>query len=388
MAWQDSVNTWLAANPNATSVEKQGAAQLAGGAYDASTGSFKYDGYTYNPTTNTTSERFIPSLGFKTVSDLTAPGGLLSTATNKAPQQATATAQTTPLTQPPPAAQTPYTTNGDLAAASSWNTSAANKYVSQYGDYDKSSKANETWLAEQSDIDNYYTSSEFNDPAKWDAIDPGLRKFYTKLPDQVVPVASGTQYKSNFNSQVDGKSETIEGRIQNLLAANNPVIQQAGEAAMAQFAQRGLANSSMAVQAAQEAMVSKAIEIAGPDAQTYFQNRTNNVNWQNKFAQAEQQQGYDLQKLDYANNLQQDTTDKNQSINLQNNYQSAIQNIDTQYKNQMTTLQNNTAMDPAAKTAALDDLVTVRNNSIRLMTQTFQQFPQWSEDWSGLVQYL
>ena len=81
---------------------------------------------------------------------------------------------------------------------------------------------------------------------------------------------------------VDAKTETIEGRIQGLLGTDsagnytNPVVQQAANRALQQFSGRGLLNSSMAQQAAIEAATSKAIEIAGPDAQTYFsQGRAN-----------------------------------------------------------------------------------------------------------------
>lgn len=84
------------------------------------------------------------------------------------------------------------------------------------------------------------------------------------------------------NRGVDYGTETIEGRIKNLLGTDangnyiNPVIQQAANTALQQFAGRGLLNSSMATEAAYQAAMSKAIEIAGPDAQTYFsQGRAN-----------------------------------------------------------------------------------------------------------------
>lgn len=202
----------------------------------------------------------------------------------------------------------------------------------------------------------------------------------------VAPVSTA-QYPANFNSQVDAPTETIEGRIQNLLAANNPVIRQAGDRAIQAFADRGLLNSSMAQQASYEAMVAKAIEIAGPDAQKYFDNRTNNVNWQNKFATNEQLFGYDMQKLEKANSFATEQANNNASLAMQSNYQSAIANVDQLYKQQMQQLQTS-QMEPADKQAAIDGLTTVRDNSIRLMTATFQQFPGWSTEWSKLVAML
>ena len=86
----------------------------------------------------------------------------------------------------------------------------------------------------------------------------------------------------NTSRQIDYGTETIEGRIGNLLSVDangnytNPLIKQAANTAMQQFAGRGLLNSSMASEAAYQAAMSKAIEIAGPDAQTYFaQGRAN-----------------------------------------------------------------------------------------------------------------
>ena len=86
----------------------------------------------------------------------------------------------------------------------------------------------------------------------------------------------------NTSRQVDYGTETIEGRIGKLLSVDaggnytNPLVKQAANTAMQQFAGRGLLNSSMASEAAYQAAMSKAIEIAGPDAQTYFaQGRAN-----------------------------------------------------------------------------------------------------------------
>ena len=93
---------------------------------------------------------------------------------------------------------------------------------------------------------------------------------------------SNTQGNQSSSRNVDAGTETIEGRIGNILATDrngnytNPVIQQAVNTTMQQFAGRGLLNSSMASEAAYQAAVAKAIEIAGPDAQTYFaQGRAN-----------------------------------------------------------------------------------------------------------------
>lgn len=102
---------------------------------------------------------------------------------------------------------------------------------------------------------------------------------------------------------VDPSTMTVEGRIGNILATDqygnftNNVVKQASDRAMSQFASRGLLNSSMAQQAAQQAAISKAIEIAGPDAQTYFAQQGKNQDAVNVFRRAEQDNIYDTAKL-------------------------------------------------------------------------------------------
>ncbi len=103
---------------------------------------------------------------------------------------------------------------------------------------------------------------------------------------------------------VDAATETIEGRVQNLLAVDaqgnykNALVQQAREAAERQFAGRGLLNSSVSQEAAMQAAISKAIEIAGPDAQTYFSQGRANQDTLNTFKRDEIANNNDMAKLD------------------------------------------------------------------------------------------
>lgn len=120
-----------------------------------------------------------------------------------------------------------------------------------------------------------------------------------------------------LNRQVVAPTETIEGRIGNLLARDeqgnytNGVLRQAAEGAMAQFAGRGLLNSSMATEAATQAAMSKAIEIAGPDAQTYFSQGRANQDAQNVF-----------KRDDKAFGREQITLDRNQAFTREQNQSS------------------------------------------------------------------
>lgn len=116
---------------------------------------------------------------------------------------------------------------------------------------------------------------------------------------------AGLNYQPNLNREIDASRETIEGRLNNVLATDergnytNQVVRQAVDRAMQGFAGRGLLNSSMAQQAAQEAAIAKAIEIVGPDAERYFQQGRANQDAQNVFARDEQLNQYDVGKLGY-----------------------------------------------------------------------------------------
>lgn len=114
---------------------------------------------------------------------------------------------------------------------------------------------------------------------------------------------SDINFEPNLNRNINAAQETIEGRLNGLLGTDaqgnyaNPVVRQAVDRAMQQMAGRGLLNSSMASQAAQEAAIAKAIEIVGPDAERYFQQGRANQDAQNVFARDEQAYKYDLGKM-------------------------------------------------------------------------------------------
>ena len=115
---------------------------------------------------------------------------------------------------------------------------------------------------------------------------------------------------------VDAGTETIEGRIKNILATDangnytNPLIQQAASSAMQQFAGRGLLNSSMANEAAMQAAMSKAIEIAGPDAQTYFAQGRANQDAANVFERDARGYAQENSRLDKQMNFDADKFDR------------------------------------------------------------------------------
>jgi hypothetical protein len=66
-------------------------------------------------------------------------------------------------------------------------------------------------------------------------------------------------------------SSTVQGQLASVLDSNSPLMQRAGTQALQEANRRGLANSTMAVQAGQTALYDRALPIAQQDANTFAQ---------------------------------------------------------------------------------------------------------------------
>jgi hypothetical protein len=90
------------------------------------------------------------------------------------------------------------------------------------------------------------------------------------------PTAQKTSSYTPTNWAIDPEatkeSQTVQGQLQGIIAANSPLLQQAEAQARQQMNQRGLLNTSMAVGAGQEAVIKQALPIATQDA-TLFANQ-------------------------------------------------------------------------------------------------------------------
>lgn len=63
--------------------------------------------------------------------------------------------------------------------------------------------------------------------------------------------------------------QTVQHQANQIIRADSPLMQQARGQAMQQMNERGLVNSSLAIQAGQDAVMGRALEIAKPDAETF-----------------------------------------------------------------------------------------------------------------------
>lgn len=378
-SWTNVVDTWLAANKDATTQQIADAAKSAGGSYDVQSGTFSFGGSMYNPTISDAGNGLLNSLS----SSGYGPTGSTSSATYT---------PTTAATVPQPSSGDTFsqfagiskTAAGDLY--NYWNTAPGEKEANP----DFTASLQKTYA--NPELDTYY--SDMNQ-ANYDALisaDPTLAPYITK-PKAALPAGySTTSFNANpVHREVDAPTETIEGRIQNLLDQNNPVIRQAGDRAMAQFAQRGLLNSSMAVQAANEAMIAKAIEIAGPDAQSYFTQGRANQDAQNKFGFADlenqyavntQQRAFEFDKQ--LRELDLSTTDV---ANLKNNYLTDQRNAQSELNSQITNIQIQN-MDAAQKSAAIAEAYRMYDTRITLLNETYLKMPTFQTEWVSVPNSL
>lgn len=191
---------------------------------------------------------------------------------------------------------------------------------------------------------------------------------------------------------IDQPTQTVQGQLSNVLAADSPVLQQARAEGQRQAADRGLLNSSIAASAGTDAMVRAATGIATSDAQTYskaadyntaasnelFMYNTDQVN---QFKKLEAQLGseaaaramqVDLAKMqdattkagqanqmtiasmqDQTNRWQQEQQTANSRYNTDASYK---QQVDTQKQSMANNIIHNMDMSPDRKAALLEQL--------------------------------
>ena len=241
--------------------------------------------------------------------------------------------------------------------------------------------------------------------------------------DDTGVIRSGTRavaptYTAPVARQVDAKTETIEGRLPGLLASNSPVLQQAQNRTAQQYNARGLLSSRSANQAGQEAVIAKAIEIAGPDAATYTKTGMANQSENNQFARAAQQQAYteknqiatslaDIRKqsasdaaalerqsasdaaalerqkversaIDAAAAIERSNVD---AYNTSNEYHAGIRSIDANYNNDVNGI-NNLDINANEKTARIFARTEQKNQSISLLNAASAAMPEWRSEWA------
>ena len=171
-----------------------------------------------------------------------------------------------------------------------------------------------------------------------------------------------------MRSDVDYNNDTVEGRIGNLLQRDergdytHDLVRQAVDRQNQKFNSRGLLNSSMAQQAGQEAAISKAIEIAGPDAATYA--------------------AASAKRLD--REFQEKTRLDEQDFQLRGDYQKAVSDVNTNFQKMVDTI-NSSQMTPEDKSVAVAQAQSVRDGELAYQNNLYSNMPRWKNEWLALA---
>jgi hypothetical protein len=98
------------------------------------------------------------------------------------------------------------------------------------------------------------------------------------------PVKSVASQIGATSMNIDPTTMTVQGQLDALLKADNPLMTQARANALKEANKRGLINSTMAAQAGEQALISQALPIAQADSAAYLQVGARNQDATNTFS--------------------------------------------------------------------------------------------------------
>ena len=159
---------------------------------------------------------------------------------------------------------------------------------------------------------------------------------------------------------------SVEERAAAIAATDSPLMQQARGRAMQQMNERGLINSSLGIQAGQEAVLDRATDIAKADAQTEFQNSQNNANRAQQLEIAQLQAQTSLQNAQISASTQLQVAEINRQYSQMANLSSTSASLLTAFNNDV----NNIVLSdlPAeAKEAAINARTQTLRLSVNVM---------------------
>jgi hypothetical protein len=129
---------------------------------------------------------------------------------------------------------------------------------------------------------------------------------------------------------IDGK-QTVQGQLSGILAKNSPLMQRAATTGLQQANARGLLNSSMAVGAAQDAMIDRATPIAQADADVYARSAGYNSDTANKFQIA------NVDTINQAKSFGAQAINRSNEFNAGNAFSAIEANKERQFKDTQAT---------------------------------------------------
>lgn len=194
-----------------------------------------------------------------------------------------------------------------------------------------------------------------------------------KQPGEVQPLGPiAKAMRPELKAPEMEKGKLVSERINELVTTKNPILESAQTTAIQQMNARGLISSTMASQAAQQAVLETATGIAKADAEVDMQNRKAN---------------FDAQMEQYRNDLKQQQIDDDRADALQGEYRTSTNNINSWYDQQVAQIQvlPDAQMDAETKQRMIADIESRRAVSLENNTALYQAAPSWDSDWEIAV---
>jgi hypothetical protein len=236
------------------------------------------------------------------------------------------------------------------------------------------------------EMQNYQANKKFDPLAPAKSLLPEMTKptgmqtaSVTNSTNNAAPVATpaptqpgmlGTIYQAPNAQTVQGVDGTVKGQVNDIIDQNSPLMQRAADRANMQANSRGLLNSSMAVGAAQGAVMDAATPIAQADAASV--NNINQVNTAslNNSTQFNAESANKFSLTDYTANADRQTKelvsrmDANTKMLVQSSA-SAASSFMT-YLEQIQKVQNGTGTE-AEKTADIQNLYRGMSDTMKIL---------------------
>lgn len=199
----------------------------------------------------------------------------------------------------------------------------------------------------------------------------------TTAPSIQAPTMTATGYAPTQRT-VDSDKETVQGQIKGLLTSGSPMIEQARTSANQQMNSRGLLNSSLAVQASDQAAYNAALPIAQADANIYGTASQQNMAAQNDALKTNTSASNEAAKLNLGANLDAlkanlDVASKTRLAGIEADYKTLIQTSASAseiYKGTMASIANliaNTDMTAESKATAITGMFDRMGSALNLV---------------------
>ena len=180
-------------------------------------------------------------------------------------------------------------------------------------------------------------------PSAASTIPPATAPPTPTIPPYTPATATGSGYTAT--PYTVAPNQTVQDQVKQIVGKDSPLMQQAATIAKGKMSERGIINSSIGIEAGQNAVIAQALPIAQQDANTYNQAMTNTANQQNAASQFTAGAGNTASLANaasinnaFAQSLQTATTLTNTTLN--NETQVALANLDSNTKTALTTMDN------------------------------------------------